>query len=87
MELYNIYQQRGSEEERHSLNGRYCGETAPGPTQSDRDAVGIKVVLRTDHVGVYSGFDAIYNFKKKKEAFGGGIYLENNLFLVFKIAY
>ena len=70
MELYNIYKARGSQSETHRLNGRYCGETAPGPTQSEQDAVGLRVVLNTDHSGVYSGFDAIYMFKKKEETFG-----------------
>ncbi|XP_047737620.1 bone morphogenetic protein 1-like isoform X2 [Hyalella azteca] len=70
MELFNIYRPRYSEKEREVLKGRYCGETAPGPTQSEREAVGLRVVLHTDHSGVYSGFDAIYIFKKKEETFG-----------------
>ena len=73
MELYNIYKAGGNslQPEIEKLNGRYCGETAPGPTQSEKDAVGLRVELRTDHQGVYSGFDALYIFKKKDETFGG----------------
>ncbi|KAF2360157.1 Low-density lipoprotein (LDL) receptor class A repeat [Trinorchestia longiramus] len=70
MEIYNIYRPRYSGTEREVLKGRFCGETAPGPTQSERDAVGLRVMLHTDHSGVYSGFDAIYIFKKKEETFG-----------------
>lgn len=71
MEIYNIYKINGQEKEIDKFNGRYCGQSMPGPVQNERDALGLKVVLRTDHEGVYSGFDAEYLFKKKQPFFIG----------------
>lgn len=58
-------------EERQRLNGRYCGQAAPGPIESEMEAVGLRVVLRTDSRHVHSGFQAIYQFKKKDMLFRG----------------
>jgi hypothetical protein len=56
--------------------GRYCGFTAPGPVESPRGAVGIRVVLHTDQENVASGFKARYVFEVAKSVFGdcGGNY-------------
>ena len=45
----------------------------PGPVQSEKGSSGLRVILRTDHEGVYSGFDAIYTFKKKADTFNSRI--------------
>lgn len=37
--------------------------TAPGPVESPRGAVGIRVQLHTDHENVASGFKARYIFE------------------------
>lgn len=66
-----MYRPEGSLEERQRLNGRYCGQAAPGPIESEMEAVGLRVVLRTDHEHVHSGFQAIYQFKKKDMLFRG----------------
>lgn len=50
--------------------GRYCGYTAPGPVESPRGAVGIRVVLHTDQENVASGFKARYIFEVAKSEFG-----------------
>ncbi|XP_069946487.1 cubilin isoform X4 [Cherax quadricarinatus] len=76
VEIYNVYRPVESDVERERLNGRYCGLAAPGPIESELEAVGLRVVLRTDHEHVYSGFEAIYQFKKKEMLFrdcGGNI--------------
>ncbi|XP_045128988.1 cubilin-like isoform X3 [Portunus trituberculatus] len=76
VEIYNVYRPEGSAEERQRLNGRYCGQAAPGPIESEMEAVGLRVVLRTDSKHVHSGFQAIYQFKKKDMLFrdcGGNI--------------
>lgn len=56
--------------------GRYCGFTAPGPVESPRGAVGIRIVLHTDTENVASGFKARYVFEVAKSVFGdcGGNY-------------
>lgn len=56
--------------------GRYCGLTAPGPVESPRGAVGIRVLLHTDQENVASGFKARYIFEVAKSVFGdcGGNY-------------
>ena len=76
-------------EERQRLNGRYCGQAAPGPIESEMEAVGLRVVLKTDHEHVHSGFQAIYQFKKKDMLFRGMLLIDfaaminiNNFFLV-----
>lgn len=50
--------------------GRYCGFTAPGPVESPRGAVGIRIVLHTDAENVASGFKARYIFEVAKSVFG-----------------
>lgn len=50
--------------------GRYCGLTAPGPVESPRGAVGIRVLLHTDKESVASGFKARYIFEVAKSVFG-----------------
>lgn len=50
--------------------GRYCGFTAPGPVESPRGAVGIRIVLHTDQENVASGFKARYIFEVAKSVFG-----------------
>ena len=69
VEIYNLYRAPGTDNEIEKLNGRYCGEAIPGPVESERNSIGLRVVLRTDHEGVYSGFDADYLFKKKEPFF------------------
>lgn len=51
--------------------GRYCGFTAPGPVESNRGAIGIKLFFRANEKGVYSGFKARYSFETAKPVFGG----------------
>lgn len=65
MEIYNVYRD-GTEK----LVGRYCRTTAPGPIESNRGALGLKVILHADSEGVYSGFKARYNFETAKSIFG-----------------
>ncbi|CAA9999330.1 unnamed protein product [Nesidiocoris tenuis] len=65
LEMYNLYRD-GTEK----LTGRYCSMTAPGPLDSNRGAVGLKVVLHTDKEAVYSGFKARYSFEVAKSIFG-----------------
>ncbi|XP_024085153.1 cubilin isoform X2 [Cimex lectularius] len=65
LEMYNLYRD-GTEK----LIGRYCGMTAPGPLDSNRGAIGLKVILHTDKEGVYSGFKARYSFDVAKSIFG-----------------
>lgn len=43
--------------------GRYCGLTAPGPVESPRGAVGLRITLHTDQENVASGFKARYFFE------------------------
>lgn len=65
LEIYNVYRD-GTEK----LVGRYCSTTAPGPIESNRGALGLKVILHADSEGVYSGFKARYNFETAKSIFG-----------------
>ncbi|KAL1123173.1 hypothetical protein AAG570_002260, partial [Ranatra chinensis] len=65
LEMYNLYRD-GTEK----LIGRYCSATAPGPLDSNRGAVGLKVLLHTDRDGVFSGFKARYSFEVAKSIFG-----------------
>lgn len=51
--------------------GRYCGVSAPGPVESVIGALGVKLFLKTDAKGVYSGFKARYTFADSKNMFGG----------------
>lgn len=56
--------------------GRYCGYTAPGPVESPRNAIGLRVLLHTDAENVASGFKARYVFEIAKSFIGdcGGNY-------------
>lgn len=65
LEIYNVYRD-GTDK----LIGRYCGMTAPGPVESNRGALGLRVVLHADSEGVYSGFKARYVFETAKSIFG-----------------
>nr|XP_029716235.1 cubilin isoform X3 [Aedes albopictus] len=71
LEMYVMYRD-GSDR----FLGRYCSLTAPGPVESPRGAVGIRVVLHTDQENVASGFKARYIFETAKSVFGdcGGNY-------------
>lgn len=69
LEIYNIYKD-GTEK----VVGRYCGMTAPGPLESNRGAIGLKVLLHTNSEGVSSGFKARYFFDDAKSIFGGKSY-------------
>ncbi|KAF5284497.1 hypothetical protein FQA39_LY17032 [Lamprigera yunnana] len=65
LEIYNTYRD-GTEK----LIGRYCGMTAPGPIESNRGAIGLKVLLHANSEAVYSGFKARYTFETAKSIFG-----------------
>lgn len=65
LEIFNVYRD-GTEK----LIGRYCGMTAPGPIESNRGALGLKLLLHADSEAVYSGFKARYNFETAKPIFG-----------------
>lgn len=52
------------------LLGRYCGQTAPGPVESPRGAVGLRITLHTDQESVASGFKARYFFESAKSDAG-----------------
>ncbi|XP_050533066.1 cubilin-like [Daktulosphaira vitifoliae] len=65
LEIYNIYN-----DNTEKLIGRYCGKIAPGPLESNRGALGLKVVLHTNSEGVSSGFKARYFFDVVKPIFG-----------------
>ncbi|XP_062560041.1 uncharacterized protein LOC134224624 [Armigeres subalbatus] len=65
LEMYVLYRD-GSDR----FLGRYCSLTAPGPVESPRGAVGIRVVLHTDQENVASGFKARYIFETAKSVFG-----------------
>lgn len=66
VEISNLYRDGGVH-----LIGRYCGATSPGPIESSLGAVGLRIFLRTDAEGVYSGFKARYAFEPAKPMFGG----------------
>lgn len=65
LEIFNVYRD-GTEK----IVGRYCSMTAPGPIESNRAAMGLKIILHADSEGVYSGFRARYNFETAKSIFG-----------------
>lgn len=65
LEIYNTYRD-GTEK----VVGRYCSTTAPGPIESNRGAIGLKIVLHANSEGVYSGFKARYTFETAKSIFG-----------------
>lgn len=66
LEIYNVYKD-GTEK----IVGRYCNKTAPGPLESNRGAIGLKVLLHTNSKDVSSGFKARYVFDVAKPIFGG----------------
>ncbi|XP_032784662.2 LOW QUALITY PROTEIN: cubilin [Daphnia magna] len=57
VEIYNVFY--GGKE---VLLGRYCGDSFPGPVESDPGTIGLKVVLHTDEEGVFNGFKGRYTF-------------------------
>ncbi|KAJ6637891.1 Cubilin [Pseudolycoriella hygida] len=61
LEMYVIFRD-GSER----FLGRYCGLTAPGPVESPRGAVGIRILLHTDQESVATR----YIFEVAKSVFG-----------------
>ncbi|XP_050295941.1 cubilin isoform X2 [Anthonomus grandis grandis] len=65
IEIYNVYRD-GTE----TIIGRYCHVSAPGPIESNRGAVGLKVLLHSDKANVASGFKARYSFEVAKSIFG-----------------
>ncbi|KAL1490915.1 hypothetical protein ABEB36_011588 [Hypothenemus hampei] len=65
LEIYNLYKD-GTE----TIINRYCHVTAPGPIESNRGALGLKVILHTDDANVASGFKARYSFEVAKSIFG-----------------
>lgn len=65
IEIFNVFRD-GAEVK----IGRYCQVSAPGPIESDVEAMGLKLVLHSDAEGVYSGFKARYSFEPAKSVFG-----------------
>lgn len=66
MEIYIIFR-----DGKDRYLGRYCGLTAPGPVESPRNAIGLRVLLHTDGEMVASGFKARYVFEVAKSFIGG----------------
>uniref|UniRef100_W8BBK7 Tolloid-like protein 2 n=1 Tax=Ceratitis capitata TaxID=7213 RepID=W8BBK7_CERCA len=58
LEMYVVYRDNNDR-----FLGRYCGLTAPGPVESPRGAVGLRITLHTDQENVASGFKARYFFE------------------------
>lgn len=54
-----------------ALVGRYCHLTAPGPVESREEAEALKIIMRTDGEGVFSGFKARYSFFTATTLYGG----------------
>lgn len=67
LEMYVVFREEQSPDR---FLGRYCGLTAPGPVESPRGAVGIRIMLHTDQESVASGFKARYIFEVAKSVFG-----------------
>ncbi|XP_017848195.1 tolloid-like protein 2 isoform X3 [Drosophila busckii] len=65
LEMYVVYRDNNDR-----LLGRYCGMTAPGPVESPRGAVGLRITLHTDQENVASGFKARYFFESAKSDAG-----------------
>ncbi|XP_055847931.1 uncharacterized protein LOC129913342 isoform X3 [Episyrphus balteatus] len=65
LEIYVIYRDNNDR-----FLGRYCGLTAPGPVESPRGAVGLRITLHTDQENVASGFKARYFFETSKSEVG-----------------
>lgn len=71
LEIYNMYR-----DNTEKLIGRYCGNTAPGPVESNLGALGLRVILHSDSELVYSGFKARYTFEVAKPIFGGNRFFD-----------
>ncbi|XP_037896607.1 uncharacterized protein LOC119641817 isoform X3 [Glossina fuscipes] len=65
LEMYVVYRDNNDR-----FLGRYCGMTAPGPVESPRGAVGLRITLHTDQENVASGFKARYFFETSKSEIG-----------------
>ncbi|XP_037944623.1 uncharacterized protein LOC119677377 isoform X3 [Teleopsis dalmanni] len=65
LEMYVVYRDNNDR-----FLGRYCGFTAPGPVESPRGAVGLRITLHTDQENVASGFKARYFFEAAKSDVG-----------------
>lgn len=65
VDIYNVYSNR------ETKVGRYCGFTSPGPIESMRASLGLKLAFRSNEKDVYSGFKARYSFEATKSIFGG----------------
>ncbi|XP_060525969.1 bone morphogenetic protein 1 isoform X2 [Cylas formicarius] len=65
LEVYNLYR-----DDTETIIGRYCHLSAPGPIESNRGAIGLKVILHSDEAHVSSGFKARYSFETAKSIFG-----------------
>jgi len=65
LEMYVVYRDNNDR-----FLGRYCGLTAPGPVESPRGAVGLRITLHTDQENVASGFKARYFFESAKSDVG-----------------
>ncbi|XP_058979365.1 cubilin isoform X2 [Musca domestica] len=65
LEMYVVYRDNNDR-----FLGRYCGMTAPGPVESPRGAVGLRITLHTDQENVASGFKARYFFETAKSEIG-----------------
>lgn len=50
--------------------GRYCASSAPGPIVSDFGVHNMRVILKTDEIGVASGFLASYTFLPETDVLG-----------------
>ncbi|XP_036225350.2 uncharacterized protein [Bactrocera oleae] len=61
LEMYVVYRDNNDR-----FLGRYCGLTAPGPVESPRGAVGLRITLHTDQENVASGFKARYFFESPR---------------------
>ncbi|XP_017472311.1 PREDICTED: uncharacterized protein LOC108363453 isoform X1 [Rhagoletis zephyria] len=65
LEMYVVYRDNNDR-----FLGRYCGLTAPGPVESPRGAVGLRITLHTDQENVASGFKARYFFETPRSDVG-----------------
>lgn len=64
--------------------GRYCASSAPGPIVSDLGVHNMRVILKTDEIGVASGFLASYTFLPETDVLGSKFYIRirfQNIFL------
>ncbi|XP_067618415.1 uncharacterized protein [Eurosta solidaginis] len=65
LEMYVVYRDNNDR-----FLGRYCGLTSPGPVESPRGAVGLRITLHTDQENVASGFKARYFFEAPRSDVG-----------------